>query len=129
MIVGMAWVEDHHRLLGNHLRKFVAGEWSGLRAVKGLLRPIATLVGHDQLDIPTPAKGAVALEAIDGQQIGRFHAESVLIEMRDRRVDNVRRIEMVPRYVARPRHARSTIFDEGLIGGDLPRLRRTRFTF
>jgi hypothetical protein len=49
--------------------------------------------------------------------------------MRDRRVDDVRRIEMVQRCAARPRHARSTIFDEGLIGGDLPRLRRTRFTF
>ncbi len=53
----------------------------------------------------------------------------MLIEMRDRRIDDMRRMEMIERCAGRPRHARGAVLEEGLIRGYLAGLCRPRFAF
>jgi hypothetical protein len=53
------------------------------------------LVGDDQIHVTAPAQRAVAGEAVQRGQVVALDAESVFVELFDRHLVDVRRIEVI----------------------------------
>jgi hypothetical protein len=95
VVIGPPGIEDFHCFLGNELREVAAGQRFGFRPVGWFRGAIAALIGDDQLDIFSPAQSAVTGEAADGGQVVRFLPEAVIVELRDGRIGDARRGELV----------------------------------
>jgi hypothetical protein len=80
------------------------------------------VVGEDQIDVLAPSEGAVDLQAPDRREVSLLQAQSVGVELAERRVGDGGGREAVPPRGARLDHPRRLIFEPGLVGRDLPRL-------
>ena len=128
-IVGASRIKDFDGLFGNELGKGVTGKRLGFGAICGLFGTITALVGDDEFDVAAPAQSSIALQAVDGGKIVRFLAETVLVEVGDRRVSNLRAIETLQGRTTRLRHACRLVFKKRLIGGNFACLRGPRLPF
>src|SRR5439155_6752242 len=90
------------------------------------LRSVAVLVGDDQLHVAAPAQGTIAREAGDCGEIVRLLPEALRVEARDRRVDDVWRIEALESGTRRLLDACRLVFEPRLVRRHLARLRRAR---
>src|SRR4051812_44933117 len=95
---------------------------------KRVVGSIASFIRNDQIEIASPPQSAVALQAMDCQQVVFLLAKSMLVEACNRGVDNLRPIEFFQTRATRLRHARRLVFKQRLVGGNFARLRRTGLT-
>src|SRR5262249_923710 len=121
-----ARVEDHLSLLREQVREVIARERRRLLATGRLLRAVAVLIRDDEIDVAPEAQRAIRREARERGEVVGLGAEPVLVEARDRRALDSRRVEPFERRGARLPHARGLILEPRLVRVDLARLRRAR---
>ena len=98
----------------------------GLRfgSISGILGAITALVRNDEFHVAAPTQRPISLQSCNGGQIVGFLAETVFVEMSNRRIDDWRRIEVIERWSTRFVQSRRLVFKECLIRSHLSRLRR-----
>src|SRR6185369_3813148 len=126
-VVTPAAIDDFKHLLGHELRIIFVKEICVSELGSGILGSVASLVGDHELDVPAPAERTVSLQTMDRRKIVSLLPESMLVENRDRRILNLRWAENFERGTTALQHTRGLILKKYLHGGNLARLRRTRF--
>src|SRR5262249_39212949 len=90
---------------------------------------MAVLIGQDQIEQPAPAKRAARAEALDRREVVGLAAESMLVELLDRRVLPRLRLEPFERSTGAHDDPRRLVFEPRLVGHHLARLCRARLSF
>src|SRR5262245_31885976 len=124
-VVGLASVVDLEDFFGDEVGELRLVELVPLGSVGRDGRPIAALIGEEQIEIGAPLRGTVRLQAGDRREVVLLLSESLSIELRDRRAGDLRWIEGFERRPARLLDAGRLVLPPRLVRGHLPRLRGT----
>src|SRR6476469_5565305 len=124
VVEGASAIKKPHSRLGKHSDELVAAEFAEAGIAERIRTTVAVLVGNDQIEVLSVPKRAVALEAVDRDQIVRFSAEPIVIK----RVFNGhvfhRRWTEVLEHPTRRRYTRGEVFEPRLIRRDFHSLAR-----
>src|SRR5437867_892197 len=124
-VVRAARVESLDHVLCNDGGKSRRTEARRVRCVSERLRPIAAVVGEDEVDVAAPAQRTKDRETVDGGEIAALHAKALLVEIANRCIGDGRRVEALEARAAGLLHACRLILEPRLIRGHLARLRGT----